>query len=361
MMWAALALGACTPEAEVDKVPGAAAPDSDTGESVHTQTTAVLATVSDDYAVGALATIDLTDWTITDTITDLSGDAGVVAAGDRVFQLNRYGHDTVRVYAPGEWSAPTAELALEDLANPHDVDRCGDAVVISQYGVDQLVVVDPDSGLVSGSVDLSGHSDADGIPEASTMVKAGNGRLYVGLHHFDRDNAWETAGGAVVEVDCDSRQVTDVWEVAVPDLYTWPADDTLVLVYEKSVGLRFIDTISGELGALIFSTELLGGEVVGLAAHEDRAVVALADPDTSVYRIACLDLTTAEVVTRESVASYLPHVAGNARGEAWVSARVHWSDPHAPAGTRVFDIGTCTERTSSPLQTLLAPAHIAFY
>ncbi len=359
-MWAALALGACMPEAKVDTVPAAAPPDSDTGEPVDPQTTAVLATLSDDYAVGALATIDLSDWTITDTITDLTGDAAVVAAGDRVYQLNRYGSDSVRVYAPGEWAAPTAELALEDLANPHDVDTCGEAVVISQYGKDQMLVVDPDSGLVSGSIDLSDYSDADGIPEASSIVRAGNGRLYVGLHHFDRDSAWEAAGGAVVEVDCDTRTVTDVWEAAVPDVYAWPADDSLVLIYEKTVGLRFVDTTSGELGDVVLATEQLDGEVVGLAAHGDRAVVALADPD-SIYSIACLDLTAAEVVTRQTVTSFLPNVAGNALGEAWVSARVHWSDPNAPSGTRVFDIDTCTERTSSPLQTLLAPAHIAFY
>jgi len=351
---------ACAPEAEVDKVPDNEPPAGDTGVVDDSVTTAVLATVSDDYSVGALATISLDDWTVTDTITDLTGDPGVVAAGPHIFQLNRYGHDSVRVYTPGSWGAPDSEFALADLANPHDVDLCGEQAVVSQYGVDQLAFVDPNTGLLSGSVDLSAHSDADGIPEASTMVKGHDGRLYVGLHQFRRDEGWATAEGEVVEVDCDSRTVTASWSASVPDVYPWPTRPTELLVFEKDVGIRILDQESGELRGVLVSTDDLGGNVVALAAFGAVALVALSDADQT-YAIGCIDLIEGSVVSHEPVDSYIPSLVGDGLGSAWVSMRPHWSNPDAPTGTRVYNISACTERTTTPLQTLLAPVDIAFY
>lgn len=359
--WLLLATSvACLPTVPVEKVDDdAAVVDTGTPGTAAFESRAVLATVSDDYAVGALATVSLDDWAVRDQLTDISADPAVVATGEYVFQLNRYGYDTVRVYEPGEWSAPISEFALADLSNPHDVAMCGGAAFIAQYGTESLAVYNPDNGVLVGEVDLSSLSDGDGAAEVGTLVVAENGRLYVGVRALERTE-WQSAGGAVAEVDCSSRTVSAHWEAASPDVYAWPDDPSVVAVYERSAGLRLLYTTSGELGPVVVSTGALGGEVDGFAAWGGRGVAIVASEDYD-YSVVCVDPEDEAVVSVDRLEHYLISVAGNDRGEAWISARPHWTDPTASGGVLVYDIAACTELTEAPIATALAPYSIAFY
>ena len=49
-------------------------------------------------------------------------------------------------------------------------------------------------------------------------------------------------------------------------------------------------------------------------------------------------------------------------GEAWLSARAHWSNPESPTGVIVYDIESCTSKTTEDLvSTVLDPFSVAFY
>ena len=325
-------------------------------------TTAVLATVAGDYSVGALATIDLDNWTITDTITDISGDPGVTASGSHLFQINRYSHDNVRTYRPGAWGEPVSEFALTDLANPQNVTVCEDLAFITQYGLDTVAVYNHQTGLLAGGVDLSAFDDGDGTPEASTMVQASNGKLYVGLEQFDRDNGWTNVGGAVVEIDCASQSVTNSWDTAVStSVHRYEPDQTQVAVLTTGEGLRLLDTETGTLSDLLLREEDMVGSIVGFAASGEQAIVSTVDSD-STYGIGCITLSDWSYTAVEQTSHYLIDLQGNDRGEAWITARPHWSSPEGAHGTIVYDIESCSSRTgNSMLETTLAPYSITFY
>jgi hypothetical protein len=348
-----LFLPACAPSVEVKSPePGGG---SSTGDG---HQTAVLATVSEDYATGAVATVSLDDWAVTDTLFDTSGDPAVVAAGDWVFQLDRFSHNTVRTYAPGQWAAPVAEWSLPSAANPHDVAICGGEAVLTEYDTDQLSVWDPDRGLLLGTVDLSGVADSDGIPEASTAVVGANGRLYLGAHHFDRDNSWEPVGGALVEVDCEARAVTQHWELPTPDVHPHPGGEGL-LVTARDGSVRRFDPQAGTLSDNLLA-EPAPGDIVGFAAFAGRAVLITSDDED--YAVHCADLTTGALSLIEARDNFLISAQANDRGEVWVAARTHWSDPGGAIGTLVYDAESCSALTEDgPIQTLLAPYSIAFY
>ena len=77
--------------------------------------------------------------------------------------------------------------------------------------------------------------------------------------------------------------------------------------------------------------------------------------------IGCIDLGDWSYSLAEMVDNYVPGLTGNDRGEAWISARSHWSNPAAANGAIVYDIESCSALTSTPVSTVLAPSSIAFY
>ncbi|MCB9765374.1 MAG: hypothetical protein H6739_36710 [Alphaproteobacteria bacterium] len=358
---ALLALGACADKDGDDSGnPDDTAATDDTGaEEGHS--VAVLATVADDYSVGALATVALDGRAVTDAITDLTGDAGVVVSGGHVFQTNGFGYDNVRIYAPGDWAAPVAEVALDDLANPHDVEVCGGEAFITQYGLDRMVVLDPESGALVGTVDLSAHDDGDGTPESASIVQADNGRLYVGLQRLDRNTDWSSVGGRVVEVDCASKTVTNSWDVdGQATVYPYAPDGSQVVVHSDA-GLHLLDTAAGTLSEALLDEVSEGVAVLGFVSWGQDAVVMTLDASGH-YGVGCVDLGTWAYTHAETVDNYLSDIAGDDRGEAWIAARTHWSNPAADNGAIVYDIATCAALTTSgPVETLLAPYAIAFY
>ena len=305
----------------------------------------VVATASQDYAVGALATVRLDDQAVRDTIVDISGDPGVHASDGWVFQTNRYGYDTVRVYVPGEWSAPTAEFALQDLANPYDVDVCADRLFITQHGADFLAVHGLDGG-EQDPVDLSALADDDGLPEPDQALVFGT-ELLVSVMNYDRDNDWTANGGALVLVDCATAEVTDQTFVATPNLM--PAD-TGALVHEHGEGLRRWD---GALGEVVVP---LADEVIGGAAVGDHALVVT--EDDGAYSVVCADLVSGET-TRHPTPWFITDVALTG-GQAWLAARAHWTAPEDRGGLLVWDIASCTAQ-GEPIRTELDPFSVDVY
>ena len=130
--------------------------------------------------VGALAVVDLDTLEVTDELASISSDAVVVVEGDRIFRFNRSDFDSVRVYAPGQFAAPVSGFGLTAGANPWDVEIRNGSLFVGQYETSALAVYDLETGVLSGSVDLSAFDDGDGYPEVAALVELG-GRIYVSL------------------------------------------------------------------------------------------------------------------------------------------------------------------------------------
>lgn len=362
-----LLLTACPPKAAVDDS-GSPSTGGDGGATSEGQQMAVLTTASLDYATGSMATIDLDTWQVTDSITTTAGDASVRAQEGLVIQLNRFGYDSVRLYTPGLWDAPTVEIGVSDgegTTNPHDAAVCADQLFISLYERSHLLVLDPTSGTVTGRVDLSAYDDADG-PEPSSMVRRGH-RLYVALERLDRGAGWIDAGGMVVEVDCTTATATRAWEIGGNTrVYHW-ADEDRVLVGARAYkgwaeGIYVLDP-DADTVELAADVGVTGNTLGGVAASGGAAVMTTLSEDLSTTGIHCVDLGDGSITDADSRTEYLQSVSVNDRGQAWISAHWGWTDPDgARPGVIVYDIATCTSLTGdSPFGLDLAPTSVAFY
>ena len=95
-------------------------------------------------------------------------------------------------------------------ANPYDI-----AVVsatkayVVQYNSANVLIVDPSSGAITGSISLAALADADGIPEAASITIAG-GRAFIALQQLDR-NAFYAAPthSHIAVVDTATDQLVD--------------------------------------------------------------------------------------------------------------------------------------------------------
>ena len=194
-----LILGACSPDSVEHDTPQALDYD------------VVQATVSMDYAVGALATIDKTSNVVHEQVASISGDPALDFDGMFLWQLNRYRYDTLRKYDPADLSVPISEVSLrfgtEESSNPQAAVRCGEKLFVSQHDQSALLVLDIDTLEKIGTVPLDEFVDADGSPEAATMVKKDSNSLYLGLQRLDRNQNWNSVGSVIAEVDCISQEV----------------------------------------------------------------------------------------------------------------------------------------------------------
>lgn len=339
--------------------------EADTDTDTDADTTAVVTTVSADYSSGALATIDLSDWTVTDEITVLGTDTVVSAGDDYVYVMARSSADYVRVYEPGSWDEPLVEIGLAAGANAQDAELCDDKLFVSLYGVNYMGIYDLDTGTLSGTVDLSPYEESiDGTPESYSMVEL-DGQIYVALQQLRN---WSPAGGMVAQIDCASGTVVADWEVGDNPSIT-ALDETRLLVNtgaygdSSTGGLAVLDTAKGSLSDVLVSEDSVGRDLNDVAVVGDSALVAASNTDYSGYSLYCLDLTSWTMSLAADLSSYVPGLAASSSGHVLVPAQAAtWLDPKSSSGIMVWDPATCTELTDGDwISTALNPNSIAFY
>jgi len=352
-----LLLSACAPTADTGDT--GTSDTADTGTAT-AQTHAVLTTT--DFAVGALATVDLDSLAVDDDLLPTSSDPFVSVMQDEVFQVNGLGVDSVAVYTPGSWGAPQVQFSVGSGTNPHAVALIDGELFVSLYEEAHLGIFDPTDGTALGSVDLSAYGGSDGIPEASTMVVV-NGDLYVALERLNRDDGWSDDGGMVVQVDPSLRAVTKAWAVGPsPIVYAHPTDSTKLMVrtglYAQAVGgLRVLDPTQDAPDPLLVDASALGYGIAGYAAASTGAGIIVGEHSDATYTLGCVapDGTVTDVYG--PTADWLTNPAGDDRGRAWVAVR----SVSGTSGLLVVDLATCSVVNDTLVQTDLPPYRIAFY
>jgi hypothetical protein len=367
-----VAIGACSdpkggPQAGADSGLGG----DDTG-AVGLSTAVVMTSYE---GVGALATVDVETGAVQDERVTVSSDSDVVTLGGAVYQLNRSDFDSVRVYAPGQWSEPTLEIGLQAGANAWDAALCGGDLFVSQYETSALAVFDPDTGVLAGQVDLSAFDDGDGYPEVGSMVVRQD-RLYVAVQQLDRDGGWVANGGRVVEVDCAARATIQDWEVGPnPTISGFASDEARLLVqtgvyFAADGGLAALDVETGVLSAPFLLESDLEADIMfaALAPGDAHGVVvtgSLSAPTT--YDVGCFSMQdttesgSVSVTVAETLPAFVGGLAMDDRGRAWVSFQApSWGDPDAQPGVARYDASTCA-RVPDFSAFILDPGSIAFY
>lgn len=335
--------------------------DTEDTEVEAEQTTIAVAT--SDYSVGALATISLADWSLTDEITTLASDSALLAKEGWLLNLNRSSADSVRIYEPGDWDEPVLEFSVGEGNNPQDAEFCGGAMFVSLYDTDYLGVYDYTTGTLQGTVDLAEFDDGDGFPETASMVVLDD-TLYVAMNQLDQDNYWVANGGVVAEVDCDTMTVTDSWEVGNnPSIVAYPGESKLLVKtgawYSVDGGVSVLDPAAGTQSELYIDEADLEADVALLNATGDHAMVASSDASGN-YTAWCVDLTDWSTTEAFTTASYLAGIAVTDDGHALVAGRSGWGDAETTTtGVGVFDLSDCSEVGWVDLS--LEPSSMAVY
>lgn len=211
-----------TPDASADATPDAA-PDANTdGGSASCPLTRVIVTTSDGtegaYVTGSIATRTLA-YLAPPMGSTVEQDHVVRRAGCRVYDLYRtFGMganqlvelDPANPYTPRRTiNVPPA--AMGSAPNPYDVVEVSPTkAYVVLYNSASLFVFNPQTGAMTGSVDLSMFAGTDGIPEA-TMIHVANGKAWVALQQLDRANGYAPpARSTVVAIDTMTDTLADL-------------------------------------------------------------------------------------------------------------------------------------------------------
>jgi len=328
------------------------------------QTEALVATIADDYSLGAVATISLAHLSIDDTLSPTSGDAVIRATDSHAVLLNRLNTDTVQVFSE-TLREPDTEIALPDLSNPQDAVFCDDKLWVSLHNSDTMPIFDIENSLMVGSVNLEEWAGTDGHAEASTMVRQ-ESSVFLAVQEIRQDDAWVSDGGTILQIDCQSTAVIGQFEIGPsPVLKTGTEENLLGYktgIYgdlDGEVGLFDVD--GGETHPLVRESSL-GIDIHDFAFSQNHLVYSVASEDWD-FQLHCQNLTTGEIQSSPVTSSYLSDLSMDDQGRLWVSKRTGWSSgAPEPSGLDVIDPSTCQSFLTggTPLQLTLPPFNVAF-
>ncbi len=370
--WLLPVLLGCPPSVPEDTDSTDTSTDTDTGVDTDTdvepvEVTVVIATVAADFSVGSLAEVSGDDFSVSDELAPLTSDPAVITDDGKVIVLGRYGFDSVRVYAAGDYAVPETEFSTGEGSNPQDAAICGGDLFVSLYGDDEVRAYNLE-GELQGSVSLEAYSDEDGIPEASSMVEI-DGVVYVALNILDQDGGFQSAGpGQVVAIDCETRTVLENYAVGPnPSIEVFPGDAGRLLVrtgvyYVPDDGaLSYLTLEDGEVHEWVSEGDL-EADLTEVASSDAGALLISQDTGTSQYSLWCVNAATGGTSLLGTTFSYINDATVDANGFAWVAAREGYTEEVSVAGVAVYDLTSCEAVNEGDWLSLsLPPYAIATY
>jgi hypothetical protein len=163
--------------------------------------------LTSDYTSGSLSVLDPATRTVESDVVTVSPDPVARCYRGLVYVVNRLGYDNVQVIDPALHYATVRQFSVGNGTNPQDIAFASPArAYVSRLGSPDLLVVDPSSGAVLGSVPLAPWADADGNPEAAHLAMVGD-LLFVALGRLTNFVPSDT--GLVVVVDTKADTVLD--------------------------------------------------------------------------------------------------------------------------------------------------------
>jgi hypothetical protein len=165
--------------------------------------------VTDDGKTGSTAAMALDPpWSVTPGLETVGRNPRVRHFFGRHYVINRYA-ETIQVIDPDTFDTTQT---LQVGPTPRDIAVVGARqAYVTRYDSAELIELDPTSGAITGTVDLSSLADEDGIPEMDAMTLDGY-HLFIQLQRLDRNNPATAAGtpAFLAVVDVRTGQLVDV-------------------------------------------------------------------------------------------------------------------------------------------------------
>ncbi len=160
---------------------------------------------------GNCATIQIDSAFTTATGLQAVGSDPVVRyAGEKLYVLNRSLADNIQILDPALSFATQSEVSTGPGSNPQDIVVIDPSrSYVSRYESAWLYEMNPATGAVIDSIDLSPFADTDGLPEMSRMARRGD-LLFVQLQRLDRNNFWTpVVPGMIAVIDITTNLTVD--------------------------------------------------------------------------------------------------------------------------------------------------------
>ncbi|MCK4512806.1 hypothetical protein KAW64_13760, partial [bacterium] len=213
----------------------------------------VVSVNSDYYVSGRVSVVDvIPPWSVDDPVATIHSDADAKLYDGLIYVINHLYGDNIQVLDPSQDFATILQFSVGPGSNPQDIAFVSESrAYVSRNESVLLYEVDPTTGAVTDSIDLSALADADGLPEMSGMALRG-GLLFVAVQRLDRDYYWtpvppsylavvDTATNELVDIDTVSPGIQGIELPA-----TNPYRDILV---DENTGLLYV-ACSGNWGSL---------------------------------------------------------------------------------------------------------------
>ncbi len=331
--------------------------------------------LTSDYDVsGRVSVLDvMPPWSIDDPVASVHSDADARFYNGLVYVVNHLYGDNIQVLDPSQGFATIRQFSVGPGTNPQDIAFASPTrAYVTRHESAFLLEVDPTTGAVTDSVDLSAFADSDGLPEVSGMAVEGD-LLFIAVQRLDRDNYWLPVPPSYLAVlDTSTNELVDadpstpgVQGVVLPLLNPYRElhvdGDGLIYVAcsgnwgVSDGGIVEVDPVALEATAVVATEAQLGGELydftlpIGDRAH---AVVSTSSPSWQQFCIAFDWSTGAKVanVWKPGGYSVMDIELHEGTAQLFLADRTY-----AAPGVRVFDALDGTQLTTGPIGASLPP------
>jgi DNA-binding beta-propeller fold protein YncE len=334
--------------------------------------------VTTDYETsGQCATIGIENpWPVVTNLEPVSSDPIVRVWRNRIYVVNRLYADNIQVIDPESGFETILEFSVGAGSNPQDIAFVSETkAYVSRYESTRLYEVNPSTGAITDSIDLSTFADADGLPEMSRMVLFGK-RLFVQIQKIDRSTWTPLFPAYLAVVDTETNTLVDA-NPSVPGvqgialLASNPngpmlLDESAGKIYVGETGSYFvpdggiekIDAISLASDGWVVAESALGGDLGVFALSGDKGYAAVSSDWFYTTRLVSFRTSDGALIgTHYTTDGYVPDIEWDTE-----TAQIFLADRKlTQPGVHVFDAATGARLTMSPRNTGLPPADLAVY
>jgi len=339
-----------------------------------------LLVVTTDFTSGSVAVLDAdSTLAVRSDLQAIHADAAARAHGGLVYVVNRLGGDNIQVLDPAQDFRTVRQFSVGIGSNPHDIAFVApDRAYVSRNAAASLLEIDPRSGAIRDSVDLSPLADADGVPDMDRLYFQ-DPYLYVAVQRIDFNSPLyppvppsylavvDTRDNTLVDVDFISDEIEGIVLQGLNPCapMVWDEDDAVLLVPEVGVygsldgGIEKVDLARRRSVGWLVREEDLGGDLIDFAITSDgRGFATVSGPTFATSLVAFDPATGARGATLYASNAYdLADLAVTPCGYLFVCDR-----KYEASGLRVFhaDTGLPVAGVEQPISTGLPPFELLF-
>ena len=168
--------------------------------------------LTSDFTTGSYAVVNTSSRSVTSNIGSVYSDSSARANDGLVYVINKMGADNVQALDPASGYSTVRQFSVGSGMNPQDIAFASSSkAYISLLGSSDVLIVDPSTGLQTGTINLSAYADVDGLPEASQLAIK-DGKLFIAVQNL---YYWAPAGTSrVIVASADTGAVTA--DIALP-------------------------------------------------------------------------------------------------------------------------------------------------